>query len=176
MKASGPFLLFLFVALPASAEEIKLDYDREVDFSRYKTFAWSPGQDPAKNPANHIRITRSVERGFTAKGLAKSAEGNPDAYLMYHARVDDLVKVTGKSAGGYWEPSNLRTTVDIGKVRQGTLVLEMYDGGTKDVIWRGIASGLAVRPDRTEEDIDAAVKKLLEGYPPAKEAEAKPKP
>jgi hypothetical protein len=167
-------LLLLLLAPFVRAEEIKLDFDREVDFSRYKTYAWSPGQDPAKNPANHIRITRAVERAFEGKGMARSTDGNPDAYFMYHARVDDSVKVTGKTGDSYWQPNNLRTTVDIGKVKQGTLVVEMYDGGTRDVIWRGIASGMAVRPDRIEEEINATVKKLVEGYPPKKDAEPKP--
>jgi len=174
MNPFGAGLVLLLAAVPATTQEVKLDYSHEVDFSRYKTFAWSPGQDPAKNPANHIRITRSVERGFVGKGLTKSTDGVPDFYLMYHARVDDSVKVTSKSGGSYWEPSNLRTTVDIGKVKQGTLIVEVYDGQTKDVIWRGIASGLAVRPDRVEEDIDAAVKKLLESYPPPPAKEEKP--
>jgi hypothetical protein len=174
MKTFPAFFLLLLAARPAAAQEVKLDYSREVDFSRYKTFAWSPGQDPAKNAANHIRITRSVERGFVGKGLAKSTDGQPDAYLMYHSRVDDSVKVTSKSGDSYWEPSNRRTTVDIGKVKQGTLILDFYDAQTKDVIWRGIASGIAVRPDRAEEDIDGAVKKLLEGYPPPPPKESKP--
>jgi hypothetical protein len=34
-------------------------------------------QQPAKNPANHIRITRAVEEGFAAKGLSKDPSGIP---------------------------------------------------------------------------------------------------
>ena len=174
MKLARIVLALVFSAGVASAQEVKLDYDHDVDFSRYKTFAWSVAQQPAKNAANHIRITRAVEEGFTAKGLSKPAAGAPDAYLMYTGRVGDKVKVTGRSGGSSWEPSNLRTMVDLNKVREGTLVLEMYDARTKDVIWRGMASEVAVREDTMEESIRAAVKKLLEGYPPPK-AEA-PKP
>ena len=167
-------LACILSAAAASAQEIKLDYDHDVDFSRYKTFGWSAAQQPAKNAANHVRITRAVEEGFTAKGLSKDAAGAPDAYLMYTGRVGDKVQVTGRPGGSSWEPTNLRTMVDLNKVRAGTLVLEMYDARTKDVIWRGVASDVAVREDAMEEAIRAAVKKLLDGYPPTK-AEA-PKP
>ena len=169
------FAVALFLsAAAAAAQEIKLDYDHDVDFSRYKTFAWSVAQQPAKNPANHIRITRAVEEAFTAKGLSKDAAGIPDAYLMYVGRVGDKVKVSGHPGGSSWEPSNLRTMVDLNKVREGTLVLEMYDARTKDVVWRGVASEVAVRDDAMEEAIRAAVKKLLDGYPPKKAEDPKP--
>ena len=59
---------------------------------------------------------------------------------MYTGRVGDKVKVTGHSGGSSWEPTNLRTMVDLNKVREGTLVLEMYDARTKDIVWRGVAS------------------------------------
>jgi hypothetical protein len=164
----------LLAASTAAAQEVRLDYDKDTDFSTYKTFAWSPAQQPAPNAANHIRVTRAVETGLVGKGLAKSTEGKPDAYVMYHGRVGEKVKVTGRSEGGYWEPTNLRTMVDVGKVKEGTLVLEIYDAGTRDVVWRGIATGVGVRPDRMEESIKAAVDKLLEGYPPKPEAEKRP--
>ena len=93
---------------------------------------------------------------------------------MYHGRVGDKVKVTGRSEGGYWEPTNLRTVVDVGKVKEGTLVLEIYDARTRDVVWRGVATSVGIRPDRMEEEIKAAVQKLLEDYPPKPEDEKKP--
>jgi len=160
-------------AWPAAAQEVNLDYDQGLDFSRFKTFAWSPAQTPAPNPANHIRITRAVEQTLEGRGLAKSTDGRPDVYLMYQGRVGDKVKVSSKNTGGYWEPTNLRTMVDVGKVKEGTLVLEMYDAQSKDIVWRGVATSVGVRPDRMEEEIKAAVKKLLEAFPPQK---AEPEP
>ncbi len=174
-RNAGFLLVFLAVVASASAQEVSLDYDRAFDFTLYRTFAWSPAQQPAKNPANHIRITRAVEEALRPKGVAKNEDGRPDVYLMYHGKVGDKVKVRSKSTGGYWEPSNLRTVVDVDKVREGTLVLEMYNARTKELSWRGVATSVGVREDRMEEDIKAAVKKLLEDYPP-KKPEADPRP
>jgi hypothetical protein len=174
MSASPLRLALVLLAGTASAQEVKLDYDRELDFSRYKTFGWSLAQEPAKNPANHVRITRAVEQNLAGRGVTLATDGNPDLYLMYYAKVEESVKVTGKSAGSYWEPTNLRTMVDVGKVKAGTLILEMYDARTKDLVWRGVATTVGLRPDRVEEEIGAAVKKLLADYPPQKSPEPQP--
>jgi hypothetical protein len=166
----GPFL----AASGVAAQEVKLDYDPAADFTKYKTFGWSLAQEPAKNPANHVRITRAVEANLATRGVTKATDGAPDLYLTYSGKVGEKVKVTGKSAGSYWEPSNLRTTVDVGKVKAGTLILEMTDARAKDVVWRGVATTIGIRPDLMEEEITAAVKKLLEGYPPTKAKAAPP--
>jgi len=55
-------LTFLLAAASLHAQAIQVDFDHGVDFSKYKTFSWSLEQQPASNPANHIRITRAVER------------------------------------------------------------------------------------------------------------------
>jgi Domain of unknown function (DUF4136) len=161
-------------ALAQDAKDVKLDYDHDVDFSRYKTFGWSVAQQPAKNAANHVRITRAVEEGMTAKGLTKDAAGAPDVFLMYTARVGDTVKVTGRPGGSSWDSTNLRTMVDLNKIREGTLVLEMYDAHTKEVVWRGVATEVGVQADEIEESIRAAVKKLLDAYPPRRLEAPKP--
>lgn len=170
MNALRPILPVVLFAATVLGQEVTLDYDQSADFTQYKTYGWSPAQEPAKNPANHIRITRAVEGNLVTRGVTKATDGAPDLLLTYVGKVGEKVRVTGKSAGGYWEPTNLRTTVDVGKVKAGTLILEMTDARTKDVVWRGVATTIGVRADLMEEEINAAVKKLLEGYPPKAKA------
>jgi hypothetical protein len=158
----------------ASAQEIKLEYDHDVDFSQYKTFAWSPAQQPSHNPANHLRILKAVDQALAAKGLTKEVAGEPDAIVMYHGHIGETVKVKGTNAGSYQESTNLRTMIDITRVKEGTLVVELYDFHSKEIVWRGMASGIAVKPDAAEEVITAAVNKMIQGYPPDKPASPKP--
>lgn len=164
-----PFVFALAcVAGAASAQDIKVDYDHDIDFSRYKTFAWSPAQQPSHNPANHMRILKAVTQAFIAKGLNQEEGGQPDAIIMYHGHIDETVKVKGGNAGSYWESTNLRTMIEVNKVKQGTLVVELYDAQTKEIVWRGMARGIAVKPDAAEEVITAAVNKIIKAYPPEK--------
>jgi hypothetical protein len=167
-------VLVPYLAALAAAQEVKLDFDPATDFTQYKTFGWSLAQEPAKNPANHIRITRAVESNLVARGVTKATDGEPDLYLTYLGKVGEKVKVSSKSAGSYWEPTNLRTTVDVGKVKAGTLILEMADARSKEVVWRGVSTTVGIRPELIEEEINAAVKKLLQDYPPKKKPSAAP--
>jgi hypothetical protein len=161
----------LAVAQPASDEDkVELEYTHGTDFSAYKTYGWVPFQDPAANPANHIRVTRAVEKELEAKGLTKATDSRADVFVRYQGRLEKKVKGTPAKVDSPWQPTNPRFTVDFSKVQIGTLVLELYDGRTKDVVWHGRTSARMATPDRIEEQISAAVKLLLSRFPPPDDA------
>jgi Domain of unknown function (DUF4136) len=164
----------LLATLPALASAQKLgesapvevEFDHAADFSSYKTYAWAPFQDPAPNPANHIRITRAVERELEAKGLRKVSPGDAAFFVRYQARLDKKIKGTPSQSESPWQPSNKRTIVNFSKVKIGTLILEVWDAGTKELVWQARESMPAPSPDRVEAAIDKSVKRLMEEFPP----------
>ena len=166
MRSTIAVLALLVAPVAASAQTVKIDFDAKVDFSKYRTFAWSEAQQPAGNPANHIRITRAVERELLAKGLEKAESGPADVRARYYSKIEKKLKSSSRQESGTWQPNDLRTMVDVSRVDQGTLILELSDGETKSVVWRGTAVGVAPRPDLVAEVIDASVKKLVAAYPP----------
>jgi hypothetical protein len=170
-------VVFTFVALSLLAEAqvlktVKVDYDDKVDFSKYRTFAWSEAQESVSNPANHIRITNAVERELTAKGLQKAETGSPDLRVRYHAKIEKKLKSSSRQESSAWEQNNTRTMVDLSRVEEGTLVLELSDGASGDVVWRAVNVDAAPRKDLVPEAIDKWVKKMVAAYPP----KAKPAP
>ena len=53
----------------------------------------------------------------------------------------------------------------------GTLVVAMADPETKSVIWRGVASkdlDQSASPEKRDKNLNKAVAKMLEKYPPKK--------
>ncbi len=82
------------LAPQSGSPTVKVTFDQEADFSRFKTYDWVPAQEPAPNPVNHIRMTRAVERELEIKGLTKSME-NPDLRVTYFAKVEKKLKGTG---------------------------------------------------------------------------------
>jgi hypothetical protein len=49
----------------------------------------------------------------------------------------------------------------------GTLVIDMYDGKTKQLLWRGSADGtLSDKAAKNENKLDKAVAKMFQHYPP----------
>src|SRR5215470_2527147 len=155
---------------PPDEDKVELEFDKGTDFSAYKTYGWVPFQDPAPNTANHIRVTRAVEKELEAKGLVKATDGRADVFVRYQGRLEKKIKGTPSKVDSQWQPTNPRFTVDFSKVQIGTLVLELYDGGTRNVVWHARTSSRVATPDRIEEQIDAAVKRLLSRFPPPENA------
>jgi len=166
MRAFPSLVVLVLLASPARAQTVKVDFEKGTDFSRYKTYDWVPGQTPAENPVNHIRITRAVERELELKGLKKSME-TPDLRVTYLAKIEKKLKGQGYQTSSPWQASSdLRTVVDFKKVSEGTLIVELIDNATKLTVWRGVATQPAPPPDEVGPVIDTAVKKVLTAYPP----------
>ncbi|HEX3436085.1 MAG TPA: DUF4136 domain-containing protein, partial [Pseudacidobacterium sp.] len=54
-------------------------------------------------------------------------------------------------------------------ITDGTLVVDMYDPATKQLVWTGAASGtinLSSKQQKNLKNLDKAVQKLLKNYPP----------
>jgi Domain of unknown function (DUF4136) len=174
VKPFLPLAVAFLLAPQGTSPTVKVTFDQEADFSRFKTYDWVPTQEPAANPVNHIRMTRAVERELEAKGLKKSME-NPDLRVTYFAKVEKKLKGTGYQEETPWSASSdLRTVVDFKRVQEGTVIIELLDDDTKLTLWRGVATGKAPPPDEVGPVIDSTVKKILADYPPP--AAPSPKP
>ena len=86
MKKLLVFAVALVVAAGCSSMKISNDYDRQADFSQYKTYAWHDSDTNVADtdPFAHERFIGAVDRQLAAKGFSK-ASSNPDVYVTYHA-------------------------------------------------------------------------------------------
>lgn len=49
----------------------------------------------------------------------------------------------------------------------GTLILDMYDAQTKQLLWRGTSEDtLSDKPQKNENKLDKAVEKMFKNFPP----------
>src|SRR4249920_3038860 len=92
-------LSLLLLTAIAGAQEFQMpktevESDPKTDFSTFKTFRWKDSQVPAENPVVHSSVTVYVERGLTAKGLNKKADGDVDLLVRYYTSRDEKVKGT----------------------------------------------------------------------------------
>lgn len=172
------FVLFASAAvlllMGCSSVSVTTDYDHEANFAVYKTFDWmTVSQDVVsanvqstmfQNSLLDKRVKSSVNTQLTAKGLTQSAT-NPDLYLMYHTGTQQKVSVTDYGYGyGRWGGGT-----DVHQYTQGTMIVDIVDAKTKQLVWRGAASGaLADQPDpaTAAEKIDGIVQQMFQNYPP----------
>jgi hypothetical protein len=163
-------------AAGAFAQDVHVDYDHQANFAQYHTFAWRAPHSAAK--ANSIvdntlvreRLEHAVDAQLVKKGLSE-ATVNPDVYLEYHIAAQNERLVNhypgywgGWRWGGYWGPS---TTVT--RLTRGTVVLDMIDAHTNQLVWRSYATDTGRDPldANSEKHVNKIAAKTFEKFPPA---------
>ena len=58
------------MAVSVNAQEIKVEYDKSLDFSKFKTFAWGE-RDASPRPLLVHVIAGAIEEELTKRGLRK---------------------------------------------------------------------------------------------------------
>jgi hypothetical protein len=178
-------LFLLLFALPAAAK-VATDFDPNLDFSKYKTFAYIGGVENLDRMQMNPdllgnRIHRSATRELTAKGLREvTPEENPDLVVRYwvDTQVDANVStgsstnwgVYGSYYGYHWGP--IYDSMTAYSTRQGTLGIELINAKTKDLAWRMFASAKLYHtdPDKIWKTADDNIKNAFSEYPPSPKA------
>lgn len=178
MKTFKLVPIFLLLILSScSSVTVYSDYDKNVDFAPYKTYAFfKPGIDKVEiSDLDKRRILRAIDEQMQAKGFTKS--DNPDLLVNIFTKSREQVDVNQFSAGwGYgwgwgWNPYMMyggnQTTVSTST--EGTLYIDLIDAKKKEMIWQGEGIGVLTRNiDKKDERIAEFVGKILAQYPPVK--------
>lgn len=155
----------------AQAQNVTYDYDKGTDFSKIKTYAWTRGLE-LQDDLNHRRIVAAVDSQLSAKGLTKVQPGSmADVYVAYGAEFDRNLQVNGSSSdfGGPFMRANRTGSARVDEIVTGTLVVGMVDANSKTVVWRASATkdlDTNANPEKKEKNLNKAVKKMFEHYPP----------
>lgn len=169
-----PIALLAIVITSCSSVRVAADYDRDVDFNQYKTFAFfKSGIDKAEiSDLDKKRILRAIEAELLAKGYTKSE--NPDMlvsiFTKSNQRVDVYNNSWGYGAWGWGAPGwgwgwNMQPNVSTRT--QGVLFVDLIDAKKKELVWQGQGTGyLSTNMDKKEERIKEFVAKIMEKYPP----------
>ena len=152
------------IAGGARAQSVQSDFDRAFDFSRLKSFAFAQQQrgpnDPlAANELNDRRIRTALDSQLVARGYTRDSSG-PDFLVAYHAATRARTSLDAWGYGpGRWRGGR----VDVNQYTEGTLIVDMVDPASKQLVWRGTATGTIQLKD-VDKKIREAAKKLTERF------------
>jgi len=147
------------------AQEVKYNYDRDINFAAYRSYRWTGRERTAGDPLVDQDIRRAIDAQLAQKGLQKS-EGDGDLYIDYQTAVDHERQVDAWTMGPRW--SGMARAAS-SRVDVGTLVLSIYDPGGKQLVWRGSVTKIlnpGTNPDKNYKSLEKAIAKLLKNYPP----------
>ena len=170
MKNSSKLLILLvsLTYLSCSSVRVSSDYNSEINFSSYKTYAFSKkGIDKAQiNELDKKRILKALEIELSSLGLRKNSI-DPDVVVSIFTAANEEISINnsynhiGYSYGPWYDfnYSNYSTT-------QGTLFIDIIDYKKNELVWQGIGKGYISENNSTkEEQIKSFVNKILLQYP-----------
>jgi hypothetical protein len=146
-----------------------------LDMAQYRTFDWGPRDDlPTgdprldKNPYFQDYVQGDVEKQLAAKGIQRSSAGTPDLLIHFHASVDQRIDVN-RTEREYKSCQAADCQSWIIDYEPGTLVLDITDARTNQLIWRGWAQDsveeFVGNRDRMAQKINEAVSRMLAMFP-----------
>ncbi len=180
MKYLNVFLIIGLISVISGCSPVivKTDYDREYDFSQYKTYRWPTQAEAiktdelAKNNLAYKRVVEAVDKIMQAKGLTKKEVSETDLVIFAHAGVKNKMQINqyGGYGGWYqpwWGPYGGHT--DVSYYEEGTLIIDLVDSKKKELAWRGSGTGVVKdydTPEEMQKNLDEILAKILANYPP----------
>lgn len=182
-------LCLLLISSCAPAVDVTTDYDRSTNFSRYQTFSFyqdRPAQprDAATNfnTSLDLYLRNAIRQSLANQGLRYDSS-NPDLKVAYDVSVNVDTEVNTNYAYppgfgygySYWYgyrynygfnrfPTTYRT---INQYREGTVVVDLINPETNELVWRGIGeAAVDMRGKIEQERINTIVTNILQKYPP----------
>jgi uncharacterized protein DUF4136 len=161
--------LLLVTAGTLAAQDVRYNFMPEADFSKYRTYKWVNTGDAHPDQIMDAQIKQAVDSQLASKGMTKTDDDKADLYIGYQTFVNQERQwdAWGSRAFGLGTGSWTSSTINV-----GTLVLDMYDPGTKQLVWTGSATK-TIDPSSNHEknmkNLDKSMAKLLKNYPPKQE-------
>ncbi len=169
----------LVLTAGCSTLSVSYDYDNNVDFTKFKTYAWMA--QPAGVPVNALeaqgqsglldgRIRESIAVEMADRGFTEDANA-PDLLIVHHLGAKEKIQVTDwgyRYSDYYWGYGGRQ--IDVHQYTEGMLVIDLVDGETKALVWRGTGTKVVENVQRSPEEvqarIDNVVMKIMESFPP----------
>jgi len=185
MKNLILIFLYLIFFTGCATLDVYYDFDQEANFALIKKYDWiSTPEKTFENELTLKHIKLAVNRQLEAKGLIQT-DKNPDILIALHGGKEKKVDVqewgyayrdrdyyhVGPYPFGHVpypygkDTIDYRRGTDTYEYEVGTIIIDFVDAKKKELIWRGVASGV-MNPGMNFDDINKIIVKILEQYPP----------
>jgi hypothetical protein len=179
-------ILSLFVTLlilnACSNIKYTADFDKEVNFNQYKTFAFLGWQEDSGNTLTDFdqkRLRDSFVEEFSKRNITLVNSGGDMAVMLYVVTTKETSVTSytnyygGGGRGRYrrgrrggWGGGYASTSYSESDYLKGTLVLDIFDNSDGSQIWQGVAQGtISEKPEKREKSVPSKVKALMGKYP-----------
>jgi hypothetical protein len=162
-------LVFALLACGVTlAQDVRTNSMPGTNFAKYHTYKWVAIEGGAHpNQIVDAQIKAAIDSQLSAKGMTKTDSDNADLDIGYQVAVDQEKQWNAYGMGGRWGGG--MGTATSSTISNGTLVLDMYDPTSKQLVWQGRATKTldpSNNQEKNQKNLDKAMQKLLKNYPP----------
>jgi Domain of unknown function (DUF4136) len=165
-------LVLGFAAGHAAAQDVTYNFDRDTDFSKFKSYKWvniKSVQQVDYLTAREIAFVIDAE--LAKKGLLKTDSDYADLYIGYQTALSRQTPWMAYHDGWGYGPGwgGGLTTLSEASIHARQLDLDIYAVTEKKLVWRGAVSNaveIKLNLDTNQKKIQKSVEKLLKNYPP----------
>jgi hypothetical protein len=168
------------LAQSINAQSVKIDFDRNFDFSKIHSYQWRTHPIFDKHPEVRDRYSTAIQLVMNATNKQLMKKGyqpvsyTPDVFLTFFVTAKDvmntytdMISPSGTWYGWYgWYVPPVWTVTRTEQYLEGTLLMDMVDPKDKQLIWRGSATDSVKDFRNRDKNVDAAVKKIFSKFPP----------
>jgi hypothetical protein len=165
-------LVTFALAGSARGQDVKTDYEKTANFGAYKTFALKVGT-PWGNPLGEKRVVEEIGEALTKKGWTPVAEGQSDTLVVLHGATQQKQNLNTfySDMGGGWGYRGFggmgSSTTTVSEYTVGTLVVDIFDTKTKQLVFRGTASDeISNKAEKNVKKVEKASAKMFKNFPP----------
>ncbi|MDO5511030.1 MAG: DUF4136 domain-containing protein [Weeksellaceae bacterium] len=168
-------VIVLFALTSCNTVRVSSDYDRQTNFSELRTFAFHEQglADLNMNDLDKRRVVTAITSELSSKGMTMNNSATAaDIIVNISAKHTNRVNYNQWYSpwwgwGPMWGGMGMGHT-SVNQYKEGTLILDFVDRRRNVLVWQGVASGMNIsRLEKKEENIPAAVKRILEKFPPS---------
>ena len=166
--------LCLMLAANVSAQDVDIRAKDGVNFSGFTTYAWAPhldvdGDHPvADGSPLDLKIKKAADSELERKGYERvERQESPDLMINYVGFGTDITDIEGitkeLTPGVKWigdpQAHSMRS------YREGTLVFEVVDTATEEMVWSGWVTELARTFEKLRAKAEKATRKVFRHFP-----------
>src|SRR5271170_3169022 len=164
------------------ADNVRTDYDHGVNFTQYHTYSW--GQVQTSDPFYVDRIKQAVDQQLQAKGwqlvpsngsvtifASDNLHNQKETQTMYDGFGGGWGGGWGWGGwgwGGFGNPGGFGdATTTTSKQPVANLVVDLFDGNSKNLLWRGLATeDLSTNANKNTKSLDSDIARMFKDFPP----------
>jgi hypothetical protein len=155
----------------ASAQDVTTNAMPGANFAKYHTYKWVTVEGASyPNQIVDTQIKNSIDSQLASKGLTKVDGDKADLYVAYQPSVSQEKQWNAYGMGGGVRWGGGMASAQSSTISIGTLVLDMYDPSTKQLVWTGRVTKTldpGANQGKKQKNLDKAMQKLLKGFPPS---------